>query len=142
VLLNIIRTVVFILLTLVSYQLRAQDTSDVQRLREMHYMSLAGDIDCDNTTGTNIEHRICLNLEFQKLDSIMNMTFLKLLARTDNDSIKVKLRENQLSIVNNRRLQSEIISDGYTGHTLGIIYLNCMVESTRSRISELEKILE
>jgi len=98
--------------------------------------------DCDSSNGSNLEHRICLNLEFQEFDSIMNANFKKLLKQTTNDSIKTALKAYQLSWVNNRRLQSEILSEGYRGHLLGITYLHCMVESTRSRIQELEAILD
>ncbi|WP_170853650.1 lysozyme inhibitor LprI family protein [Lishizhenia tianjinensis] len=79
-------------------------------------MQYANKIDCDSTSGSNLEHRICLNLEFQELDSLMNNNFRELLQRTENDSIKSKLSDYQLTWVNNRRLQSELISGGYTGH--------------------------
>ena len=130
-----------IILILISGQVFSQDSSDAERLRQMDYMKLAEKIDCDSTSGSDLEHRICLNLEFQELDSIMNNNFRELLQRTENDSIKIKLREYQLTWVNNRRLQSELISEGYRGHMLGIIYLHCMVEATRSRNKELEEIL-
>lgn len=130
-----------LLIVLSSLQLYSQDTSDVSRLRKMTYLKYADQINCDSTTGSNLENRICLNLEFQELDSIMNHNFKELLNETENDSIKNKLREYQLIWVKNRRLQSEIISEGYRGHTLGITYLHCMVESTRSRNRELEEIL-
>lgn len=122
-------------------QLYGQDTSDVQRLKQMSYMEYAGKINCDSTSGSNLEHRICLNLAFQELDSIMNNNFIQLLKRAANDTIKNKLREYQLIWVANRRLQSEILSEGYRGHLLGITYLHCMVETTRSRNRELEEIL-
>lgn len=130
-----------IILILISIQLYSQDTSDVERLRGLDYMKLAKKIDCDSTSGSNVEHRICLNFEFRELDSLMNNNFRKLLQRTESDSIKTKLREYQLTWVNNRRLQSILMSEGYSGHMLGIVYLQCMVESTRSRNNELEEIL-
>lgn len=130
-----------LLLVISAQQLYSQDTSDVHRLRQMSYMEYAGKINCDSTSGSNLEHRICLNLEFQELDSIMNSNFSELLKRSENDSIKNKLQEFQLIWVANRRLQSEILSKGYSGHMLGIIYLHCMVEATRSRNKELEELL-
>lgn len=130
-----------IIIAISSQQLYSQDTSDVKRLKQMSYMKYAGKVDCDSTSGSNFEHRICLNLEFQELDSIMNYNFNELLKRSNNDSISIKLKEYQLTWVNNRRLQSEIISEGYRGHILGIIYLHCMVEATRSRNRELKEIL-
>ncbi len=119
----------------------AQDTSDAERLGRLDYMKLARTIDCDNQSGTNLDYRICLNLKFQKLDSLMNKKFKILLDRIDSDSIKNLLKEYQLTWVKNRRLQSQIMSKGYKGHMFGITYLKCMVESTRSRDKELEQIL-
>ena len=136
------KEIFIIILTLFSIELIGQDTADAIRLRGMSYMSIANNIDCDSTSGSNLEHRICLNIEFQKLDSIMNQRFSELLDRTLNDSIKVVLKENQSVWADNRRLQSEIIANGLQGHIFGIRYLHCMIESTKSRITELESILE
>lgn len=135
------KTIFSIVLILVFVSVFGQDSSDAERLRQMDYMKLAEKIDCDSTSGSNMEHRICLNLEFQELDSLMNNNFRELLKRTENDSIKTMFCEFQLTWVDNRRLQSELISEGYTGHMLGIVYLHCMVEATRSRNKELEEIL-
>ncbi len=118
-----------------------QDNSDAKRLGRLEYMKDKHLIDCDNSTGTSLESRICLNLEFQKLDSIMNVRFVELLDYSVGDSIKTRFKSFQKAWVENRRLQSMLMSEGYSGHMLGIVYLHCMNAATRSRIQELEAIL-
>ncbi len=118
--------------------LYAQDISDSERLSKMEYMKYAAKINCDSTSGSNLEHRICLNLEFQKLDALLNEKFKALLQMVAKDSLRNELVEFQMAWVNNRRLQSEIVAEGSRGHMLGIIYLAAMVHTTQKRIEEIE----
>lgn len=136
------KTLYTLSLLLVATYAFSQYTSDAERLSTMKYMELASKVNCDSVSGSNIETRICLNLEFQYVDSVLNENFIELLGRTENDSIKRILQAFQLTWIDNRRLQSELISKGYEGHLLGIIYLNCMIETTRNRNTELENILK
>ncbi len=138
----------FILLTIIAvlffpfHELYSQDTSDAERLAALGYMKLATKINCDSTSGSNIEHRICLNLEFQKLDSILNKRFITLVQAINNDSIKRQIIQFQKSWVTNRRTQCRLISEGLQGHLLGIYYLGCMVETTRLRSKEITYLIE
>ena len=50
---------------------QSQDTTDVSRLKKMEYLKYTDWVNCDSSE-TNLDIRICLNLEFQKVDSIMN----------------------------------------------------------------------
>ena len=101
-------------------------------------MKYAEKINCDRTTGSNLEHRICLNLEFQKLDALVNEKFRALLQMVAKDSLRKELVEFQLAWVDNRRRQSEIVAEGSQGHVLGIIYLTSMVHTTEKRMEEIE----
>lgn len=115
----------------------AQDMSDALRLKDLKYMEFADRTDCPNTAGSTLEDRICLNLEFQFVDSIMNAKLGKLLKSIDGDTIARTITTYQEAWVNHRRMKSKIVSSGYRGHMLGIIYLSCMVETTKQRIEEL-----
>jgi uncharacterized protein YecT (DUF1311 family) len=99
-------------------------------------MKYAKRTDCNSTMGTTLEDRICLNLKFQQTDSIMNVKLKKMLHTIANDTIKTY----QNAWVHHRRMKSEIVSEGYRGHMLGIIYLGCMVETTMQRIKEIEEL--
>lgn len=49
-------------LLLMAYPGAAQEESDAERLRQLSYMDLADRVDCNATTGSNLEARICWNL--------------------------------------------------------------------------------
>ena len=114
-----------------------QDVSDVMRLKDLGYMKLADKVECKNTMGSTLEDRICLNLEFQKVDSIMNVKLTNFLTTVHNDTIRNTINTYQKSWIAHRRIKSKMISEGYRGHMLGIIYLGCMVETTMQRIKEI-----
>lgn len=120
----------------------SQDISDAKRLGELDYMKYADNVNCDSTSGSNLEHRICLNLEFQKVDSILNVRFNSLLKNIENDSIKNEINNFQRLWIENRRIQSELISNGFQGHSIGIYYLDSMIKTTKRRIEDIEYIIE
>ena len=120
----------------------AQDISDADRLAKLEYMKNADKINCDNTSKSNIEHKICLNLEFQRLDSILNVRYNYFLNSITEETIRKKVTEFHYAWVENRRIQSELISKGLGGHSMGIYYLDCMVNMTERRIEEIEYLIE
>lgn len=99
-------------------------------------------VNCDSTEGVNLAIKICLNLEFQKADSILNDTYLKSLAVIELDSMKQVLISIQGNWVANRHSQAIIRSTGYRGHLLGIRYLNYMILATQNRTEELQSLLQ
>ncbi len=125
-----------ILGVLICTNLAAQDISDAERLANLSYMKYASSVNCDSTTGSNLEHKICLNLEFQELDSIMNVRFNTLLKSIESDSQKREIQRLQNAWIENRRTECGIKSEGLRGHGLGITYLSCMVKLTSRRIDE------
>ncbi|WP_159025495.1 lysozyme inhibitor LprI family protein [Aquimarina sp. Aq78] len=132
--------IIWFLICLNVINLSAQDISDALRLKELSYMKYAKRTDCNNTMGTTLGDRICLNLKFQQTDSIMNVKLKKMLHTITNDTIKTTIKTYQNAWVHHRRMKSEIVSEGYRGHMLGIIYLGCMVETTMQRIKEIEEL--
>ena len=136
------KTIQILIGILICSNVIAQDITDAERLAKLSYMKGADKTNCDSTSGSNIEHRICLNIEFQRLDSILNVRYDSLLKSIENDSIKNGITKFHKAWVENRRIQSELISDGLQGHSLGIYYLDCMVSTTNRRIEEIEYLLE
>mgnify|MGYP006170744663 CR=1 FL=1 len=120
--------------------LKSQISTDGERLNNMGYMKLSSKINCDSTSGSNLEHKICLNQSFQKLDSTLNSSYLQALNVIERDSLKTLFVKGQKQWLKNRHTQSFIRSEGYRGHLLGIKYLSFMVLTTQNRIEELKSL--
>ncbi|MCB9223256.1 MAG: lysozyme inhibitor LprI family protein [Crocinitomicaceae bacterium] len=114
-----------------------QDTTDVHQLKNLEYMKYKNNVNCDSTNGSNLEHRICLNLEFQEKDSILNLVFVDLLKHCYSEEEKKTHIEYHNTWLAYRRKISRAESDGYNGHMLGIMYLSTMVYLTEKRTEEL-----
>ena len=56
----------------------SQTQSDAERLANLDYMKRAEEVNCEQATGTSVEQKICLNLEFQKADSLLNKRYMTL----------------------------------------------------------------
>ncbi len=122
--------------------LNAQDTTDVYRLKNMKYMQNVKGINCNNEDISAFDMRVCSNLEFQRVDSILNVQFNAFLNSLNNDLKKEQQKNIHKAWVEKRRLQSQQAADGYRGHHLGIVYLNTMIEITVKRTVELENLLK
>jgi uncharacterized protein YecT (DUF1311 family) len=119
----------------------SQKPSETQRIKSLSYMRHASKTDCDSLDGNNLQHRICLNFEFQSLDSIMNQKLQQYLKTISEDSLK-----NQIILFQNlwvvlRDTQSKIKATDFTGNLSGIYYLSSMNYITRMRIEELDFLL-
>ena len=100
----------------ISITVLAQKSPDAIRLLELEYMKQAWKVDC-NQIETSFAVRVCLNLKFQKTDSIMNMKYGEYLLTIENDSIRNLIERYQSKWIERRRLQSEIYSSGYKSHS-------------------------
>ena len=118
-----------------------QDVTDATRLNELSYMKEATKVNCDSIEESSLAVRVCLNLKFQKVDSMMNAKLSLYIDTIENDSIKSKILQFHQQWVANRRLQSEVISKGKRGHYLGISYLDCMVNLTERKLEEYRYLL-
>lgn len=128
--------IIIIIITCIASSCSSIET-DAERLSKLKYMELADKIDCSNQTGTTLEKRICLNLEFQRVDSILNVkldSFFEILPSEKVKSLKTE-QENWLI---ERSKRSEESSDGFRGHVFGIVYLQSMIEITEERIKHLQ----
>lgn len=128
---------IVIVVTSSSYVI-CQDTTDVFRLRNLEYMNNTEFVDCENLTGTSLEKRICLNKQFQKVDSLLNYNFSILLNNSNSEREKQILKKNHSEWIIQRRKNSEFESDGFRGHTFGIIYLQTMIEITNIKLEEIK----
>ncbi|AEH01884.1 lysozyme inhibitor LprI family protein [Lacinutrix sp. 5H-3-7-4] len=120
----------------------SQDYEDAKRLSNLEYMKMVKNSDCENQSGTSIEQKICLNLKFKKVDSILNKRFITYLKKVKNDTLKSKIKLYHKEWVLNRRMQSEIFCEGLNSNALGIYYLWSMVNSTELRIKEIELLIQ
>ena len=126
---------------ILTINMNAQFDEDAKRLSQLSYMEKAHQVDCDSMMGTNFESRICLNLEFQRVDSILNVRFQSFVDRVEQIRLQEEFIDYHKTWIEHRRLISETRSDGYRGHMLGISYLASMIASTKARIEELEHFL-
>ena len=131
------RFLLFLPVVLACSAVHAQDTTDAHRLASLDYMQYAGSVDCANTNGINLAERICLNLKFQEVDSVLNHEFVAMIATIRDEKQRTELIEQQEAWVLHRRERSEKESEGLNGHVLGIYYLKNMVEMTEKRIGEI-----
>lgn len=113
--------------------------TDSERLSNLSYMEFADRADCSNQIGTTLEERICLNLKFRRVDSIMNVKLDSLFETLPSEKANTLESEQEIWLVE-RRKKSEETSDGFRGHVFGIIYLQSMIEITEKRIDFIESI--
>jgi uncharacterized protein YecT (DUF1311 family) len=132
------KILLLILAVFCSCSLFAQYDADAKRLKAMVYMKYADKRNCNNPDASSLDHRVCLNLEFQKVDAILNKKFKQFIGQMEADSTRTKLIDFHKSWIEHRRFQSKRVATGYRGHHLGIVYLGCMVNMTKRRIEELE----
>lgn len=115
-----------------------QRYQDAEVAKNMDYMQFAHKINCDSTSGSNLEHKICLNLQFQKVDSVMNKMLDYILEHTN--VAKDSLLNAQFIWIKVRRATCTTEVTDLTGHSQGITYLDCMILETNKRITKISEI--
>lgn len=119
-----------------------QDYSDSKLMKSQSYMQFDFNPNCDSLDGNNAHHKICLNLEFQKVDSMMNNTFVQYLTFIESESIRSEMINFQNNWVKNRRMVSTIEAEGLQGHMFSIYYISSMIFITEKRLEELEFLID
>ena len=116
----------------------SQTQSDAERLSRLEYMKHSKDVDCNKTNGTSIEQKTCLNLEFQKTDSLLNSQYEKLLNKIKEDPLKDSIIQFQNRWVLNRRIQAKLVSRGLDGHALGIQFCKAWFKPLKAEQRKLK----
>ena len=135
------KSIIFSTLLILNHSGISQDTSDVYRLKNLDYMEHQDQVDCESHDGTSLDHRICINLEFQEKDAELNSVLTHYLEQCDSEderNIQLNYHDEWLKY---RRDMSSAKSEGYSGHLLGITYLNTMLNITIKRIEELNLLI-
>ncbi|NRD21921.1 DUF1311 domain-containing protein [Winogradskyella litoriviva] len=120
----------------------SQNTKDVGFIKEQTYLKYSEKVDCNNTSGSNFETRICLNIKLRRVDSIMLSKFDKFVNTVNNDSLKSIFLDYQKNWEAERKSISLLKSDGFKGHVEAIIYMSSMVELTKLRLKAIANILD
>lgn len=120
----------------------AQNTKDVGFIKDQPYLKHAKHTNCDSTSGTTIEQRICLNIKLRRVDSIMLTKFNHVLNKIENDSLKNVFKAHQSYWEAERKSISMLKSEGYENSAEAIIYMYHMIKATEIRILTLNSILE
>lgn len=120
----------------------SQNTEDVGFIKDQSYLKYAEKIDCNNTSGSNIERRICLNIELRKVDSTMLSKFNKFVNTVENDSLKSTFLTYQRNWESERKSVSLLKAKGLNSNLEAIVYMDSMLELTQLRLNALRFILE
>lgn len=135
------KNIFFICLVFIGLISFSQNSKDVVRLSKLKYMEELRGISCDSLREISIIGRYCLNKDLQEIDSIMFIKF--------NESKKSLDKNQQMKLVKNQKLWerhrvsfAEMKSEGLEGNALGAYYLHAMIIATKSRLKELELLLE
>jgi uncharacterized protein YecT (DUF1311 family) len=114
---------------------------EIDHIKNQSYMKGRHQVNCDSLEGDNLSSRICANLAFQKSDSVLSVVYNQLLSKVTAPT-KAKIISLQKTWRKMRNEHCGLIVEGYQGHSLGVIYLNCMKELTDNRIKELNTLNE
>ncbi len=101
-------------------------------------MKYRNQIDCHNTSGDNLSQKICLNINFQKVDSILNSRIVSYVHHQTDSNTKSNIIQHHKEWVLYRRKKAEEQSEGLNGHMVGIYYLSTMIKLTELRTEELD----
>jgi uncharacterized protein YecT (DUF1311 family) len=94
-------------------------------------------MDCDSCEGVTPCYRICADLEFIRLDSLMEVEFNSVLRAAASDSARNELRKYHEQWLVSRRGQCGMLGDGWRDGVRAVFYMDCMNEFTRHRTAEL-----
>lgn len=120
----------------------SQNTKDIGFIKDQPYLKYEKHINCDSTSGTTIEQRICLNIKLRRVDSIMLSKFNRVLNKMENDSIKNVFKTHQHHWEAERKSIGMLKSEGYENSAEAIIYMYSMIQVTETRIMTLDILLE
>jgi uncharacterized protein YecT (DUF1311 family) len=120
----------------------AQNTKDVGFIKNQPYLKYAKHINCDSTSGTTLEQRICLNIKLRRIDSIMLSKFNQVLSKIENDSLINVFKTNQSHWEAERKSIGMLKSEGYEHSAEAIMYMHYMIQATETRILTLDILLE
>ncbi|WP_299524967.1 hypothetical protein [Winogradskyella sp.] len=132
----------YILVFLFFINAYSQNTKDVSFIKDMSYLESANLVNCDSTSGSNLEQRICLNIKLRRIDSLMLSKFHSTLREIESDSLKNVFRENQTNWEIERKSISMHKSDGLESNVGANMFMHYMIKLTELRILTLNYILE
>ena len=130
-----------ILSLLIGISCFSQNSDDVIRLSKLRYMQEFKGMTCDSLREIAIIGRYCLNKDLQEIDSVMMMKLKELTDTLDKGQLE-KLDKDQQLWEEHRRNVAEMKSEGLEGNALGAYYLHAMITLTKSRIKEIELLIE
>lgn len=117
---------------------------DIQNLKKQAYLINTGMINCDSTTGTIIEDRICANLELQKQDSLLQLELDNLIKelQTVNDTGTIKKIKDTQEIWERYRYShcNACIIDKTSSQIT--LFIKCATNLTIKRRDDIKKICE
>lgn len=121
----------------------------IDHIKNQEYLKHKNKIDCNNQLGDNLSERICVNLAYQKEDSILTVVYDSLLLKAEDssmDSLKYNIIELQTTWRTFRDQHCAIIYKSYEGcagcHLQAIAYMNCLIELTADRVKELRNLYQ
>jgi len=112
----------------------------IDQIKNQFYLDFASQVNCDSLTRDNLSARICANLSFQHIDSLLVNEYNILLSKynTINTLLADKFVQSQEIWRELRHWDCNIESSEFGEASLASIsYLDCPKEKTLLRVSEL-----
>jgi len=117
----------------------------IENIRSQPYLKDKHKVNCDSAE-TTAALRICANLQFQESDSILNITYQKILKEIDTGNINISrfnFISSQEKWIGYRDKHCNLYWEMYEGGSLqSIVYLNCLTYFSNERRGELLKFLD
>ena len=123
-------------------KLNAQRSKDAIRVSNRDYMRFADSVDCDSIEGVSLVEKICLNIEFQRVDSILARRIDTYVSMSDDATERSQKLIYHDIWLENRNFHSASFAKYFDGHYRDIYYFELIILATRKRIEELETIFE
>lgn len=123
----------------------------IDHIKNQPYLTNFDKSKCDSIIDDAMTGRACLNLAFQKSDSILTDLYNRMIEIFETSELEdIKKKEAEFIELQNEwrefrdkhcKIYSAYFDGSASGHTRGSVYLVCLKELTENRISELKSMI-
>ena len=121
---------------------KKQQVIDMKNIKSQSYLINARMVNCDSTSGSMMEYRICANLQLQLQDSLMHMELDSMISeyRINKDTSALsKLMNAQEVWEKYRYAHCDTYTSGERSSLDPVMFMRCAAEITMERRKNLRK---
>ena len=138
------KSIATIILLILSVSLNAQE-EPIDFIKKQDYLKYRNRVNCDSAI-TTAEIRICANLRYQRLDSVLQVTYEKSIDYfkdfPDNPGFVEKIEAAHTAWKHYRNTQCGLVYEQYQGGSIApVFYMECLSDLTEERIEVLDDLL-